>query len=78
MCGLIALLAIAYLVGIGVTLAPTIKANWSAVTASQFTEKLAAELPKALAWPATAYRSISGTAAAPDTPNAAEKPAAAN
>jgi hypothetical protein len=33
---LISLLVIAYLVGIGVTLAPTIKANWNTVPASQF------------------------------------------
>jgi len=54
----VGLLVIAYLVGIGVTLAPTIKANWNTVPASQFVEGVATELPKALAWPVTAYRTI--------------------
>jgi hypothetical protein len=55
---LIALLVIAYLVGVGVALAPTIKANWSTGPASQFVESVATELPRALSWPATVYRSI--------------------
>jgi hypothetical protein len=54
---LIALLVIVYLVGVGVALAPTIKANWSTGPASQV-ESVATELPRALSWPATAYRSI--------------------
>ena len=40
---LIALLVIAYLVGVGVALAPTIKANWSTGPASQFVESVTAE-----------------------------------
>ena len=52
---LIALLVIAYLVGVGVALAPTIKANWSTGPASQFVESVATELPRALSWPATVY-----------------------
>jgi hypothetical protein len=55
---LIALLVIVYLVGVGVTLAPTIQANLSTAPTSQFVEKVVAELPRALSWPATAYRSI--------------------
>jgi hypothetical protein len=70
---LISLLVIAYLVGIGVTLAPTIKANWNTVPASQFAERLGAELPNALTWPATAYRSIVETPGAPEKPSAPEK-----
>jgi len=63
---LISLLIIAYLVGVGVALAPTIKANWSTGTASQFVESVATELPRALAWPAAAYRSIAGKPGAPE------------
>lgn len=74
---LIALLVIAYLVGVGVTLAPTIKANWSTAPASQFVESTVAELPRALAWPAAAYRSAGDTPSAPETPAAPAKPAAA-
>jgi hypothetical protein len=55
---LLTLLVIAYLVGVGVTLAPTIRANWSTVPASEFVEKIAAELPRALSWPVAAYRSV--------------------
>jgi hypothetical protein len=63
---------IAYLVGIGVTLAPTIKANWNTVPASQFAEVVAAELPKALAWPAAVYRSIVEKPSTPEKPGAAQ------
>ena len=52
---LIALLVIVYLVGVGVALAPTIKANWSTGPASQFVESVATELPRALSWPATQH-----------------------
>ena len=55
---LIALLLIAYLVGVGVVLAPTIKANWTTGPASQFIESVARELPRALSWPATAYPAL--------------------
>ncbi|MGO9431864.1 hypothetical protein, partial [Rhodoblastus sp.] len=67
---LITLLVIAYLVGVGVTLAPTIKANWSTAPASQFAESVLADLPRALSWPATAYRSIAESPSAPDKPSA--------
>ena len=63
---LIALLVIVYLVGVGVALAPTIKANWSTGPASQFVESVATDLPRALSWPATAYRSIAGKPSGPE------------
>ncbi len=69
---LIALLVIAYLVGVGVMLAPTITANWSAGSASQFVEKVVAKLPRALSWPAAAYRSIAQKPSASEKPGAAE------
>lgn len=67
---LISLLVIAYLVGVGVSLAPTIKANWSTGPASQFVESVATELPRALAWPAAAYRSIAEKPSVPEKPSA--------
>jgi len=57
---LIALLVIIYLVGVGVVLAPTIKENWSTASASQLLGSVATELPRALSWPATVYRSTAG------------------
>ncbi len=69
---LIALLVIAYLVGVGVTLAPTIKANWNTTPASRFVESAVAELPRALSWPVTAYRSIATKPGAPEKPTAAK------
>ena len=69
---LIALLVIAYLVGVGVELAPTIKANWSTGPASQFVESVATELPRALSWPATAYRSIAEKHSSSEKPSAPE------
>lgn len=69
---LIALLVIAYLVGVGVALAPTIKANWSTGPASQFVETVATELPRALSWPATVYRSIAEKPSAPEKPSTPE------
>ncbi len=69
---LIALLVIIYLVGVGVVLAPTIKANWSTASASQYVRSVAAELPRALSWPATAYRNIAETPSAPEKPSAPE------
>jgi hypothetical protein len=68
---IIALLVIAYLVGVGVSLAPTIKANWNTAPASQFVERVAAELPGALSWPATAFHG------AKDNPSAEKPPAPA-
>ncbi len=76
MRGLIALLVIAYLVGVGVTLAPTIKASWSTAPASQFVESVVAALPRALSWPAAAYRSFAEAPTAPEKSTAPEKPSA--
>jgi hypothetical protein len=67
----IALLLIVYLVGVGVTLAPTVRANWTTVPASEFFDKVVTELPRALSWPVTAYRSITESQSVPDKPNAA-------
>ena len=53
---LLAILVTVYLVGVGVVLAPTVKANWSSVPASQFAASVANEMPRALAWPAVVYR----------------------
>jgi hypothetical protein len=57
MRAVIALLLIIYLVGVGVVLTPTIKANWSTASASQLGGSVAGELPRAVSWPATVYRS---------------------
>jgi hypothetical protein len=73
---LVTLLMIAYLVGVGVALAPTIKTNWSTVPASQFAGSISDELPGALSWPATAYRSIGDHPADPEKTNAPAKPSA--
>ena len=70
MRALIGLLVIIYLVGVGVALAPTIKANWSTASASEFVGSVATELPRALSWPATAYRNIAEKPGAPEKPSA--------
>jgi len=49
---------IVYLIGVGVALAPTIRAKWNTATASDLAAGVAQELPKAAAWPARAYHSI--------------------
>ncbi len=59
---LIALLVIVYFVGVGVVLAPTIKDKWNSAPASELTASVVQELPNALAWPARAYRSLTGHA----------------
>jgi hypothetical protein len=55
----IALLVIVYLVGVGVSLSPTIRAKWSNASASDLAASVAQDLPNAAAWPARAYRSLS-------------------
>jgi hypothetical protein len=60
MRALLTLLVIIYLVGVGVVLAPTIKANWNSASAAQFVENVATELPGALSWPATLYHAERG------------------
>jgi hypothetical protein len=59
---LIALIVIAYLVGVGVVLSPTIRDKWSSAPASELTASLVQQLPAALAWPLNAYRSLTGHA----------------
>ena len=58
MRALIALIVIVYLVGVGVALAPTLQAKWSAASASDLAAGVGEALPGALAWPARAYRGI--------------------
>ena len=58
MRAIIALLAIIYIVGVGVALSPTIEARWRSGTAPDFVTGVAQALPGAVAWPARAYRSI--------------------
>lgn len=53
---LLSILVIVYLVGVGVVLAPTVKAEWNTTPASQFVASVANEMPRALAWPAVVYR----------------------
>jgi hypothetical protein len=55
--GLIALIVIVYFIGVGVALAPPIRANWSSATAAEFAARIARDLPYALAWPAWFFRS---------------------
>jgi hypothetical protein len=49
---LIALVAIVYLVGVGVALSPAIQVEWDAGSASEFAANIGHALPNALAWPA--------------------------
>jgi len=57
---LIALVVIVYLVGVGVVLAPTIQSGWDHLPASDLASTVFRVLPDALAWPAKAYRSLTG------------------
>jgi hypothetical protein len=58
MRALIALIAIVYLVGVGVVLSPTIQAEWNSGTASNLFASIGKALPNALAWPAGVYHSV--------------------
>jgi hypothetical protein len=58
MRGLLSLIAIVYLVGVGVALAPTIQENWRHATVSQLVVGIVQDLPAAATWPAKAYRSL--------------------
>jgi hypothetical protein len=53
---LLAILVVVYLVGVGVVLAPTVKAKWNTAPTSQFVTSVATQMPTALAWPAVMYR----------------------
>jgi hypothetical protein len=55
---LIALVVIIYIVGVGVVLSPTVRATWNGAPASNFATSLADALPNAVAWPVTAFHSI--------------------
>jgi hypothetical protein len=57
---LIALIVIIYLVGIGVALSPTIQTKWKGASASDLATSVGGALPNAVAWPARAYRSLTG------------------
>ena len=56
---ILSLVIIIYLVGIGVVLSPTIQAKWSTGTASELAASVWEDLPRAMAWPAAMYRSVS-------------------
>ena len=58
---LIALIIIAYLVGVGVVLAPTVESGWNSETASQFADSIGRALPDALAWPVRLARASAGS-----------------
>jgi hypothetical protein len=60
MRGLIGLIAVVYLVGVGVVLAPTVGGKWSTAPASELSASVMQALPGALAWPADVYRSLTG------------------
>jgi hypothetical protein len=57
---LIAIVIIIYFIGVGVVLAPTVRANWNNGTAANFAASVGHELPYAFAWPANAYHSLNG------------------
>ena len=56
---LLALVVIIYLVGVGVELSPTIRAQWTGAPAPDFATSVALEIPRALAWPALSFQSAS-------------------
>lgn len=58
MRALIVLLLIIYIVGVGVVLSPTIETGWKGASASDLATSVAQALPNALAWPVTAYHSM--------------------
>ncbi len=55
---LIALIAIVYLVGVGVVLSPTVEAEWNSGTTSNLFASIGRALPNALAWPAGSYHNM--------------------
>ncbi len=58
MRALIALIVIVYLVGVGVALSPTFRAEWNSGAASNLFASIGQALPNALAWPAGIYHSM--------------------
>jgi hypothetical protein len=51
---LLALIIIIYLIGIGVVLSPTVRADWNRQPASVLASHVLQALPDALAWPVRA------------------------
>jgi hypothetical protein len=47
--------AVIYVAGIGVALAPTIQAKWSGASASDFAASVVGALPNAATWPARVF-----------------------
>jgi hypothetical protein len=60
MRAIIALVLIIYLIGVGVALAPTVRAGWSTAPAAELADGVVKALPDALAWPMRAYRGVTG------------------
>ena len=60
MRNVVAVIAIVYLVGVGVVLAPTVQAKWNTAPASDLAASISQELPVALAWPAALFRGMAG------------------
>jgi hypothetical protein len=58
MRALIAVMVVVYLVGVGVSLSPTVRDKWESAPASALATSVAQDLPIAAAWPARAFRSI--------------------
>jgi hypothetical protein len=57
MRGLVTMIAIIYLVGIGIALVPIVRANWQSSTSALYSNVVRA-LPEAFAWPATTIRAL--------------------
>ena len=74
MRALIGLIVIVYLVGVGVVLAPTVSGKWNTGTASELSSSVVQALPGALAWPAAAYRNLTGRSVAPASDSHSKSP----
>ena len=57
----LAVIVIIYLVGAGVAMSSVFRSQWESAPAPDFAVSMAQELPRALAWPATAGRALSGS-----------------
>jgi hypothetical protein len=55
---LLAIIIIIYLVGVGVVLSPTVRADWDSQPASVLTGQVVQALPGALVWPVRAARAF--------------------
>jgi hypothetical protein len=64
----IEILLIFYLAGVGVELAPALKASWDNGSAARCVGGAATELQRAFSWPATVYRNIAAKPGAPERP----------